>query len=83
MRSGKPEISTATTTPKKNVMHSSIRSADPMTHIKIVVVSLLAAVVVVAVGINARSFGVNVDAPVVSKGGKPVNFSTKDIPTVR
>jgi hypothetical protein len=24
-----------------------------------------------------------VDAPVVSKGGKPVNFSTKDIPTVR
>jgi hypothetical protein len=25
---------------------------------------------------------VNVDAPVVSKGGKPVNFSTKDIPTV-
>jgi hypothetical protein len=54
-----------------------------MTHIKIVVVSLLAAIVVVAVGINARSFGVNVDAPVVSKGGKPVNFSTKDIPTVR
>jgi hypothetical protein len=64
-------------------MHSSIRSADPMTHTKIVVVSLLAAIVVVAVGINARSFGVNVDAPVVSKGGKPVNFSTKDIPTVR
>ena len=64
-------------------MDSSIRSADPMTHIKIVVVSLLAAVVVVAVGINARSFGVNVDALVVSKGGKPVNLSTKDIPTVR
>lgn len=64
-------------------MHSSIRSADATTHIKIVVVSLLAAVVVVAVGINARSFGVNIDAPVVSKGGKPVNFSTKDIPTVR
>ena len=63
-------------------MHT-IRSADPMTHIKIVVVSLLAAFVVVAVGVNARSFGVNVDAPVVSKGGKPVNFSTKDIPTVR
>ena len=54
-----------------------------MTHIKIVVVSLLAAVVVVAVGINARSFGINVDASPVSKGGKPVNLSTKDIPTVR
>ena len=64
-------------------MDSSIRSADPMTHIKIVVVSLLAAVVVVAVGINARSFGINVVASVVSKGGKPVNLSTKDIPTVR
>ena len=64
-------------------MDSSIRSADPMTHIKIVGVSLLAAVVVVAVGINARSFGINVDASPVSKGGKPVNLSTKDIPTVR
>ncbi len=65
-------------------MHSSIRSADPMTHIKIVVVSLLAAIVVVAVGTNARSFGINnVDAPIVTKGGKPINLSTKDIPTVR
>ena len=64
-------------------MDSSIRSADPMTHVKIVVVSLLAAVVVVAVGINARSFGINVDASAVSKRGKPVNLSTKDIPTVR
>jgi hypothetical protein len=64
-------------------MQSSIRSADPMTHIKIVVVSLLAAIVVVAIGINARSFGINVNAPVVSKGGKPVNLSIKDIPTVR
>jgi hypothetical protein len=64
-------------------MHSSIRSADPMTHIKIVVVSLLAAIVVVTVGINARNFGTNGEAPLVTKGSKPMNFSTKDIPTVR
>ena len=66
-------------------MSCTVRS-DPLTrvtHIKIVVVSLVAAIAVVAVGISARNFGVNVDTPVVTKSGKPVNFSTKDIPTVR
>jgi hypothetical protein len=64
-------------------MHSSIRSADPATHIKIVVISLVAAIVVVTIGISARNFGINVDTPLVTKASKHVNFSTKDSPTVR
>jgi hypothetical protein len=64
-------------------MNASIRSADQTTHIKIVVISLFAAIVVVVIGMSARNVGVGADAPVVSKAGKPVNFSIKDIPTVR
>jgi hypothetical protein len=60
-----------------------IRSADPRTHIKIVVVSLVTAAVVVVIGFNARTVGINADTPVVTKVGKAVIFSTKDIPTVR
>jgi hypothetical protein len=64
-------------------MNASIRSADQTTHIKIVAISLFAAIAVVVIGISARNVGVNADAPVVSKAGKPVNFSIKDVPTVR
>lgn len=64
-------------------MNSSIRSADPATHIKIVIVSLLTAIVVVVIGISARDVGINVDIPAVTKAGKPVSFSIKDVPTVR
>jgi hypothetical protein len=63
-------------------MSASIRSADQSTHIKIVVVSLLAAIVVVAIGIGSRNFGIDVDHA-VTKAGKPVSFTIKDIPTVR
>ncbi len=63
-------------------MNSSIRSADPTTHIKIVVVSFLAAICVVAVGISARNFDIDESTPVAAKAGKPVNFSTKDVPMV-
>lgn len=63
-------------------MSVSIRSADQSTHIKIVVISLLAAIAVVAIGIGSRNFGTDVD-PVVTKAGKSVNFSIKDSPTVR
>jgi hypothetical protein len=64
-------------------MNASIRSADQTTHIKIVVISLFAAIVVVVIGISARNVGANADASIVSKAGKPVNFSIKDVPTVR
>lgn len=63
-------------------MSVSIRSADQSTHIKIVVISLLAAIVVVAIGISSRNFGIDVDHA-VTKAGKSVNFTIKDIPTVR
>ena len=63
-------------------MSVSIRSADQSTHIKIVVISLLAAIAVVAIGIGSRNFGIDVD-PVVTNAGKSVNFSIKDSPTVR
>lgn len=64
-------------------MNSSIRSADPATHIKIVIVSLVTAIVVVVIGISARDVGINVDTPAITKAGKPVSFSIKDVPTVR
>jgi len=64
-------------------MNASIRSADQTTHIKIVVVSLLAAIIVVVIGISARNVDVGADNLVISKAGKAVNFSIKDVPTVR
>ena len=64
-------------------MSVSIRSADQSTHIKIVVVSLLAAIVVVVVGIGSRNFGTDVDSSVVIKAGKPTSYSIKAIPTFR
>lgn len=64
-------------------MSQSIRAADRTTHIKIVVVSLMAAIMVVAVGISARGLSIDGDTPVVTKPGKSVQFSIKDNPTVR
>lgn len=64
-------------------MNSSMRSADPVTHIKIVVVSLATAIAVVVIGVSAHGVGMNLDTAVVTKAGKAVSFSTKDIPTVR
>jgi hypothetical protein len=64
-------------------MSQSIRSADRNTHIKIVAVSLMAAIMVVAIGISARNFGIDGNTTVVTKPGKSVQFSIKDNPTVR
>ena len=64
-------------------MNGSMRSADPVTHIKIVILSLATAIVVVVIGLNARTVGTNLDIPAVTKAGKPVSFSIKDVPTVR
>ena len=62
---------------------STIQSADRTTHIKIVAVSLMTAILVVVIGINARNFNVDEDASVVTKAGKSVSLSIKDVPTVR
>jgi len=64
-------------------MSQSIRSTDRNTHIKIVAVSLMAAILVVAIGISARNFSIDEDASVLTKASRSVHFSIKDIPTVR
>jgi hypothetical protein len=70
-------------------MNSSLWSADRTTHLKIVAVSLIAAIAVLAVGINARiaetssvADRIHVDNPVV-KAGKPASYTTNDRPTIR
>jgi hypothetical protein len=68
--------------------NSSLRTADSLTHIKIVVVSLVAAIVVVGVGIAARptvpdmSTRLEARAPVLKAGG-PVIWSGNDNITIR
>ena len=70
-------------------MNHSIYSADRMTHLKIVVVALAAAIVVAGVGITARlgsddglTQTARITAPVV-KAGKPVLVTSSDGAMVR
>jgi hypothetical protein len=67
-------------------MSHSLLSADRNTHIKIAVVALIAGMVVVAVGINARTTDPDLtasrtgtDAPVL-KAGAPATYSSADSP---
>ncbi len=71
-------------------MNSSLWSADRMTHIKIVAVSLvMAGIVVVAVGSGVRITDANsISArnytdPVVIKAGQPISVSKADVSTIR
>jgi hypothetical protein len=64
-------------------MNHSIHSADRATHLKIVVVALVAGIAVAAFGITARS---NVDysqTAHVIKAGKPVVVTSSDTSVVR
>ena len=64
-------------------MNHSIHSADRATHLKIVVVALVAGIAVAAFGITARS---NVDytqTAHVIKAGKPVVLTSTDASAVR
>jgi len=69
-------------------MSVSLLSADRATHLKIIVVSLIAATVVVLIGINARiSDSTNMTARIetngpVIKAGKPAIYSTRGISDV-
>jgi hypothetical protein len=66
----------------------TLKTADRLTHLKIVVVSLVAGIVVVGVGIAARpnlpdmSTQLEARAPVL-KAGQPVNWTRSDQVTVR
>jgi hypothetical protein len=64
-------------------MNHSIHSADRATHLKIVVVALVAGILVAGVGISAR---VNTDytqTAHVVKAGKPVAVTSSDAMMVR
>lgn len=69
-------------------MTHSIIGADRGTHIKIVVVALVAAILVVVVGITARVADFETmaqmqrDGPVL-KAGKPTTVTTRDDLTIR
>ena len=66
-------------------MNHSIYSADRSTHLKIVVVALVAGIVVVGLGITARSNsddGYTQTARVI-KAGKPVAITSTDTSMVR
>ncbi len=65
-------------------MNHSIHSADRATHLKIVVVALVAAVAVTAFGIAARSTADNSQtAARVIKAGKPVVITSSESAMMR
>jgi L-asparaginase/Glu-tRNA(Gln) amidotransferase subunit D len=70
---------------RRLVMNYSIYSADRSTHLKIVVMALVAGIAVAGFGISARTFsddGSTQTARVV-KAGKPVVVTSSDMSTVR
>jgi hypothetical protein len=64
--------------------NSSLLTADPMTHLKIVVVSLLCATLVAGVGLAGRmtDHAASVEATVV-KATKPVTAATRQDRAIR
>jgi hypothetical protein len=63
-------------------MNHSIHSADRSTHLKIVVVALVAGIVVAGVGISARNTDYTQTARVI-KADKPVALTSSDAMLVR
>jgi len=66
-------------------MNHSIYSADRSTHLKIVVVALVAGIAVAGFGISARSLSNDSDAQTahVIKAGKPVTITSSNTSMVR
>ena len=64
-------------------MNHSIHSADRATHLKIVVVALVAAIAVASFGIAARSTVDYGQTAHVIKAGKPVVVTSSDSATIR
>jgi len=63
-------------------------TADRTTHLKIVVVGLVAALLISVIGISARNLNLGTDimtaqVPTVIKAGGPVAFSTRDGTVIR
>ena len=69
-------------------MNHSLITASPTTHLKILVVALVAAILVVAVGIAGHVSDVQVSGRTpttgaVVKAGHPVSYTRRDGPVVR
>ena len=64
-------------------MNHSIHSADKATHLKIVVVALVAGIAVAALGISTRSNTDYSQTAHVVKAGKPVVVTSSDLSKVQ
>jgi hypothetical protein len=64
-------------------MNHSIHSADRTTHLKIVIVALVAGIAVAGFGISARSGSDFTQTAHVMKAGKPVVVTSSDVSLVR
>lgn len=64
-------------------MNHSIHSADRTTHLKIVVVALVAGIVVAGLGISARTNTDYTQTAHVIKAGKPVALTSSDAMVIR
>lgn len=64
-------------------MNHSIHSADRATHLKIVVVALVAGIVVTGFAISARTSSDYSQTAHVVKAGKPMAVTSSDTSTVR
>jgi len=69
-------------------MNSSMYTADRSTHLKIVVVGLVAALLIAVIGISKRELNLGTDimtarAPSVIKAGAPVVFTDRSGPVIR
>ena len=66
-----------------DVMSHSLIGADRNTHLKIVAVSLVAAIAVIVVGITARVADTGSNTQAVVKAGKPSTYTHTTISTIR
>jgi hypothetical protein len=64
-------------------MNHSIHSADRATHLKIVVIALVAGIVVTGLGISARTTADYGQTAHVVKAGKPIAVTSSDTMMVR
>lgn len=64
-------------------MNHSIHSADRGTHLKIVVVALVAGMVVAGLGISARTNADYTQTAHILKAGKPMTVTSSDAMVVR
>jgi hypothetical protein len=64
-------------------MNHSLHSADRSTHLKIVVVALVAGIAVAGFGISARTNSDYSQTAHVAKAGKPIAVTSSDAAVVR